>query len=151
VLDRVEIASYGAMEEGLRRTYRSARHRFRELDDEHDDVTLHELRKRIKDLRFQLDLLGPAAPGIFAAQSRIAQDASELLGRDHDLVTLTEELALLELGHENRRIIERLIATQRTELQTRALELCAELLREKPQRRTQRLLSYLPPRSQAST
>jgi CHAD domain-containing protein len=154
-LGGVVLASYGDVERGLDRTYRSARRCFRELDGEHDDITLHELRKRIKDLRFHLDLLGQSAPAVLATQSHMAGEASELLGQDHDLVLLTLELDFLELGQGDGPVVERLIARRRAELQGVALQLCVELLREKPKRRTARVLSYLPgppdSRSHAST
>lgn len=142
-LAELEIDSYMDFEEGLRRTYRSARARARAVDRQKDDVALHELRKRVKDHRFHLDLLLQSAPTVLGAESALAHEASELLGNDHDLVVLAGRLDALRLDEEERMDLKKLIQERRKHLQARALDVCTELLDEEPKQRSACILRYV--------
>jgi CHAD domain-containing protein len=50
----------------------------------------HEWRKRAKDLRYQLGLLGKAWPAVFAAYEESARDLEQHLGDDHNLAVLRD-------------------------------------------------------------
>src|SRR5688572_30332667 len=72
LFEAVELHSYQELSEGLCRSYRRARKRYREASRQPDDATLHELRKRIDDVRFHLLLLGHSAPTLHQAESELA-------------------------------------------------------------------------------
>ena len=56
------------------------------------DNTLHEWRKRAKDLRYQLQFLCKAWPGVIDAAVAEAHDLGDILGDDHDLALLRQLL-----------------------------------------------------------
>lgn len=143
LLERVHSSSHDAMEEGLRRSYRAARRHYRQLQKHRDDFTLHELRKRIKDHRFHLELLGSSAPSMLASARDIADETSEHLGLDHDLVLLASRLCSLPLEPAIALELERMIAVQRTRHQNQALTLCESLLDARPKDRSASILSHV--------
>ena len=97
--------------------------------------SLHELRKRVKDLWYAAQVARPAAPKQMKRIARRAHALSDLIGDDHDLAILgqragerrdcfEEEAAVGELT--------RLIERRREELQRDAMELGERLYRKKP-------------------
>jgi CHAD domain-containing protein len=105
----------------------------------HHDATaenLHEWRKRAKDLWYHQRLLRDAWPALLKAQADAADRLTKLLGDDHDLAQLAEQLpdepAVLEA-----------IAELRAELQADAWRLGHRLYAEKPKAFGRRLGRYL--------
>lgn len=143
LLGSVELHSYQDMRAGFWRTYESARKRYLELGTEQSDATLHELRKRVKDHRFHLQLLSPSARAALEAESETAHVTSELLGKDHDLVLLTARLGDLELGSEEAHAALHLIARERSRIQEQAFGLCEPLLEEEPLTKVARIFDVL--------
>jgi CHAD domain-containing protein len=94
-IDRLRLrrGGWNALEHGLLRTYRRGR-KARSLarrapTDEH----LHQWRKRVKDLWYQLKLLAPVAGQTVGGQAKDAHRLADLIGDDHDLAVLHETLA----------------------------------------------------------
>ena len=112
-----DSAGCSLIEPGLRRVYRQGRRRYRRAAAGKGDVTrtLHEWRKRVKDLRYAAEMLErrPPAKGDLAGAgkgqrrrrkaaareaarmkrlARRADDLGELLGEEHDLALLGELL-----------------------------------------------------------
>ena len=77
---------------GIRRTYARGREAFRLADRDPTAEHLHEWRKRVKDLWYQQRLLQEAWPGVLKAEAAEAKALSKLLGDDHDLAVLAEQL-----------------------------------------------------------
>ena len=75
---------------GLHRTYRRGRKRLRTVEEEASVTNLHELRKRVKDLWYQVRLIGDADKHMLGPLADHAHDLSDHLGDDHDLVLLRE-------------------------------------------------------------
>lgn len=106
---------------------------------------LHELRKRVKDLGYQLELLEPMRPEAIAEMRRQADELAESLGDDHDLAVLHQVLLddpaiqvdPVALGH-----LLTLIERRRAELQEQSLHLARGLYVEKPKRLVDRLETY---------
>lgn len=106
---------------------------------------LHELRKRVKDLSYQLELLEPMRPDVIDVLHRQAQDLADALGDDHDLALLhqvllddpTIQVDAMALSH-----VLTFIDRRRTELQEQSLRLAQGLYVEKPKRFVERLESY---------
>lgn len=105
----------------------------------HQDPTaenLHDWRKRAKDLWYHQRLLRDAWPEVLKAQAGAADRLTKLLGDDHDLAQLAEQLpdepAVLEA-----------ITELRAELQADAFALGRRLYAEKPKAFGRRLARYL--------
>ena len=87
-------ASVGA---GLEVSYRRGRRELRTLAQASGegetgpapgDEAWHDLRKRVKDLGYQLRLLRPVWPRMFQTLTRELDTLAEVLGEDHDLLIL---------------------------------------------------------------
>lgn len=114
---------------GLRKVYGSARAaaaaaaRVKVSDDE----TLHEARKRAKDLLHVLEFLRRIQPRDMEGQIRIFHQLTDLLGKDHDLavlqVTAGGPLRRQLTSPELRRLLTA-VAKRRRSLQHRSFAIC---------------------------
>jgi len=77
--------SWEIIEPGLRRGYRQGLRGLREAEASPDDETVHEWRKRVKDMWYSLRLLEGAWPPVLGVMADQAHRLSELLGDHHDL------------------------------------------------------------------
>ena len=126
----LEGDSFGAVAGGLERTYRRGRRGFRTASEAPAVESLHEWRKRIKDLWYHHTLLRRLWPPVMTAVGDQAHDLSDLLGDDHDLAMLARWMRehAPAAGPEFFEAVER----RREELQREALALGALLYAEKP-------------------
>lgn len=76
---------------GLRQTYRAARTAAK-LTSDSSDKSLHEARKRAKDLLYTMEFLQPVQPQLMRAMIRTARRLTDCLGDDHDLAVLERAL-----------------------------------------------------------
>ena len=105
-------------------------------------TNLHELRKRVKDLWYQLRLIRDVDKHMLGNLADQAHDLSDHLGDDHDLALLREEAqrrreAFASPSHQ-RHLLEE-IDQRRGELQFAAISLGERIYAEKPKRFTKRL------------
>jgi CYTH domain-containing protein/CHAD domain-containing protein len=77
---------------GATDTYRAGRTAFRRAEKEPTDHRLHEWRKEVKYLWYQLRLLQDASPSVIGPIVEHLDDLAEALGEDHDLAVLVERL-----------------------------------------------------------
>jgi CHAD domain-containing protein len=127
---------------GIHRSYRRGRKRLREVEQETSDETLHEWRKRAKDLWYQLRLIRDAEPELIGNLAAQTHDLSDHLGDDHDLVLLREQAQRRrqDFGEAgDQRLLLELIDQRRGELQFAASSLGERIYAEKPKRFTKRL------------
>jgi CHAD domain-containing protein len=134
----------------LEATYRRGRDAC--LRAEHDATveTLHEWRKRTKDLLYQLRLFEEAWPEVVDVYVRQAARVSDLLGEDHDLAVLAAALRDLQSSGESElpsleSVIE-LAEERRGELHAEACVLGQRLFAETPKafrKRTARLVEVV--------
>jgi CHAD domain-containing protein len=127
---------------GLQRSYRRGRKRLRAVEEEASVTNLHELRKRVKDLWYQLRLIQDVDQHMLGNLADQAHDLSDHLGDDHDLALLREEAqrrreAFASPGHQRHLVQE--IDRRRGELQFAAVSLGERIFAEKPKRFTKRL------------
>ncbi len=154
--DRDGGPGLGAAQRGMRRIYRRGRRRMRRATKSGDMRTMHQWRKRVKDLRYAAEALGPVKDGSDAAPAaerarrsrsaarrmrklaRHADGLGELLGEDHDLAVLDEWIvahgAGAGAGPGTRRRLRRAIARRRRKLRRRALRDGHELYLRRPKR-----------------
>ncbi|HEY2572388.1 MAG TPA: CHAD domain-containing protein, partial [Solirubrobacteraceae bacterium] len=138
--DRLE-----AIEPALERLYGKGRKRMRRAAKAKGGSrrmrTLHEWRKRVKDLRYASEMLGARKV------AKRADDLGELLGEEHDLAVLAQRVrreakaprASGAPGRRTRKLLLKLIARRRRKLRRRALRDGERLYARKPSRFVQRL------------
>jgi len=116
-------AGWDCIEDGLRSTYRRARHALRRGRQDRATEDLHEWRKQTKYLWHQLQLLTSLAPGPIGELADDFHRLADYLGDEHDLAVLR--------GRASGRITD-LIDRRREELQDKAFALGERLCAEQP-------------------
>ncbi len=130
---------------GLDDTYRRGRTALRRARAAPSDDRLHEWRKAVKDLWYQVRLVERAAPSILSPLVAALDDLAEALGDDHDLAVLVERLRAdpERFGGKQRvRRATRLARRQQDDLRGRAFRLGATIYAEKPTAFTTRVTAY---------
>jgi CHAD domain-containing protein len=129
---------------GLERAYRRGRNRFADVREEASDEAVHEWRKRVKDLWYQLRIVRNAWPEVLGETGDQAHALSDVLGDHHDLAVLRDDalerrelLADGELEHLLAAISER-----QDDLAGEAIALGQRIYAEKPKAFVRRLRSY---------
>jgi CHAD domain-containing protein len=127
---------------GLHRSYRRGRKRLRTVEEDATVTNLHELRKRVKDLWYQLRLIRDADKHTIGSLADHAHDLSDHLGDDHDLALVRDEAhrrrAAFSDPGDQRHLLE-LIDQRRGELQYAAISLGGRIYADKPKKFTKRL------------
>jgi CYTH domain-containing protein/CHAD domain-containing protein len=134
--------SWRLLEPGLDRTYRDGRTALQRARAEGSAESVHEFRKRAKDLWYQLRLLHDAWPGLLGPTAGEAHTLADLLGDHHDLAVLTEDLKKRAELAASREDFKALIEARQEELLERALGLGERLYAEKPKHFRRRLRAY---------
>jgi CHAD domain-containing protein len=131
-----ERDSFEALAGGLERTYRRGRRDFKAARSEPSVESLHQWRKRAKELWYHHTLLRELWPPVMNAVGDEAHELSDLLGDDHDLAVLAAWVReQTQADPEFFEAVER----RREELQARAFTLGAVLYAEKPSAFVRRL------------
>ncbi len=117
---------------GLEGAYRKGRKRMGEALGTDEDEAWHAWRKRVKDLRHQVEMLSPLWPRGLKALAKEAHGLTDLLGDDHDLAVL----AGLAPG------LAKAVAPRREHLRRLARALGARLFAEKPAAFVKRVHQY---------
>jgi CHAD domain-containing protein len=77
---------------GLAKTYERARDRMETAYDQRSSEAFHEWRKRVKYHRYHMRLLQDVWPEMMKTRRRELHELSDLLGDDHDLAVLRDDL-----------------------------------------------------------
>lgn len=93
---------------------------------------LHEWRKRVKDLWYQLRVIQPLCPQVMSRFVDQMERLSDDLGDDHDAVMLMEAAKGSKLSTEESEALARMIEARRAGLQTSAFKLGRHAYAEKP-------------------
>jgi CHAD domain-containing protein len=136
---------FTALEDGLERTYDRARRAMRRVAADPSTENLHEWRKRVKYHRYHLRLLRESWPAVLRAHHRQVVTLSELLGDDHNLAVLRDQLGTGPRPFRTRRDVQALSALidrRRTQLQAEAASLGARVFAERPPAHGRRLRRY---------
>lgn len=138
----LESDDWALLAPGLHRTYRRGRKRLRAVEEEASVSNLHELRKRVKDLWYQLRLIRDADRPMIGALADHAHDLSDHLGDDHDLALLREQVKrrrdAFASPADQRHLLQE-IDQRRGELQFAAISLGERIYAEKPKKFRSRL------------
>jgi CHAD domain-containing protein len=138
---KLSRGGWKAIDSGLLRSYRRGRKAFDRACATRSTEGLHEWRKRVKDLWYHERLLartcGPAVRG----QAKDFKRLADLLGDDHDLAVLREELAsdTIPVPVDVGAVVE-LIDHRRHELQTEAIALGERVYADTPKAFRRRML-----------
>jgi CHAD domain-containing protein len=137
----LETDSWKLVGPGLTRTYRQGREEMDRALTDPSTENVHQWRKRVKDLWYQLRILREAWPGPLGESVAQAHELTELLGDHHDLAVLTADLRT-RTGLGDRAPFEAAIARRQSELLDAALAIGRRLYAEKPKAYRRRLKRY---------
>jgi CYTH domain-containing protein/CHAD domain-containing protein len=128
---------------GLDTAYRDGRDAFLALPTAPGVDEVHDLRKRGKDLWYQVRLLRDAWQPVLEATAEEIHDFTDLLGGHHDLAVLAEDLAGREqIDPAQRETLGVLIEARQASLLTDALSAGERVYAEKPKAFDRRLRAY---------
>lgn len=116
----------------VRRVYRRGRQALAKVRKKPSDERWQELGKRSKDLWHLSNMLQPVTPKAMKKVTKQAHRLSDLLGEDHDLALLEQRMSAQPLSEKELRLLRRLIARRRRELQDESQLLARRLYRRKP-------------------
>lgn len=136
---------FGAIDPGLGATYQRGRQNMVSAYRTGGDDQFHDWRKRVKDLRHQLEFLAPLWPEVIVGTAMTLDRLGTILGDDHDLAELCELLRdrpdLCPSSRE-RSLFKALARQRRDELQVAAEILGRRVYAEKPKSLTNRFEEY---------
>jgi CHAD domain-containing protein len=118
-------------------------------------ITMHQWRKRVKDLRYAIEILDrPGSQQRLHKLSRRADELGEVLGEDHDLAVFAQRLhagaharghdQVWRCGRRTRKLLTKAIARRRRVLRKRALRQGRRLYRAKPKQLVRRVRAVSP-------
>ena len=127
----------------LRRSYRRGRKGLRRAGTESTAGNFHSLRKRVKEVWYQMRILRCLNPAVMCAMADAAKTLGQELGDLHDLALFRNRLEAEEgCRDDERTVLLGLICTRERELEQIALDLGARFFAEKPLAFERRLLRY---------
>jgi CHAD domain-containing protein len=130
--------------DGLKRSYRRGRNRFADTQALAGPETVHEWRKRVKDLWYHLRLVRDARPSKLGKAADEAHDLSDLLGDHHDLTVLRED-AMQRAGLFDGDVLidfVMLVEQRQRELVDSATSLAKSVYADKPKKFVSRIEGY---------
>jgi CHAD domain-containing protein len=130
----------------LHHIYKEARTAFRAARAKPERATLHKLRKRLKDLWYQLRIFGPLRPEVLDEEARQAKVLIDYIGENLDLAVIRDALTdrkWKEDSRAEREALRPIIDAHRTRLEQAALDLCRPFFGETPAQFKKRIGGYL--------
>jgi CHAD domain-containing protein len=140
-----EKSGFKLLAPGLQRSYRRGRKRFGDVRRDPSPENVHEWRKRVKDLWYDLRLLRDTWPPVLREMADQAHELADLLGDHHDLTVLSEDVSgrsLPELEGEELTPSMGLIESRQEELLEAAVPIGERLYAESPKAFVTRLRAY---------
>ena len=136
---------FAAVGPGLEDTYRRGRRALRGAGTAPTDEQVHEWRKAVKQLWYQVRLLEPAAPSVLRPLADSLDSVANALGDDHDLAVLLERLAADPERFGGPAPVADVAAAarrQQDDLRARAFRLAATIYAEPPRTFVARVEAY---------
>jgi CHAD domain-containing protein len=137
----LDAGSWKLIEPGLLRSYRRGRREWKRTRARASAESVHQWRKRVKDLWYQLRIVRKAWPATIDEMATRAHELADLLGDHHDLTVLAADLRE-RAEIEDRAALASPIERRQDELLGEALELGARLFAEKPKAFRSRMRAY---------
>jgi CHAD domain-containing protein len=141
----LETGGFDGIGGGLKKSYARARAAMRAAHDSPASETIHEWRKRVKDHQHQVQLLRTVWKGPMHARHDEVHVLATVLGDDHDLSVLREQLLELserDADNETIQAVIGLVTRRQVELRVRAAAIGARLFAEKPKAFERRMEQY---------
>ena len=140
----IESDDWSTVNKSLKRVYKRG---YKGLDKALSEPTaenLHQWRKRVKYLRYQLKILSPMWSSLIKKWVDLTHDLSDYLGDDHDLAVLKEYVLDRSKRFDRHNTLEivALIDRRREKLQPQAMLLGKRIYTEKAKRFVKRLSNY---------
>jgi CHAD domain-containing protein len=136
---------WSALCTGLQRVYAQGRRAMAAAKDEPTPEAFHDWRKRVKYLRYSLEMLEPLWPGMIGVLADQAHKLSDYLGDEHDFNVLREAAVANRSAFRDPGSLSALLALidrAREELREKALLLGSRLYEEKPRAFARRFAQY---------
>ena len=138
----LEHSDWDLFEKGLRRTYRDGRLALARAEEDASAENLHEWRKRVKVLWYQLRLLRNAWKPALKVHAKEAGQLAELLGEHNDLAVLIGELDSRPEGEVAYPALRELAAERQGEILEEAFPLGRRMFAEQPSAFVARIGTY---------
>ena len=138
-------SGFSPLGDGLLVTYRRGHHGLRRAHKKTKDRRMHEWRKAVKYLWYQVRLVEQAAPSILEPLKERLDDLGDALGDDHDLTVLIERLDRDPHAYGSRKAVKharRLARKQQRKLRRRAFRLGESLYAEDDEAFVARIEAY---------
>lgn len=134
-------AGFDSIQPGLEKTYAAGRRNARRCRKDPSDHRMHEWRKRVKQLWYQIRLLEPTRPEELATLAESLRNLQQRLGEDHDLALLIDAAGRTTdwAGRKKRHRVVRLAGRRRDEVRSGLWRLSKSVYKRKPARFVQRL------------
>ena len=140
---KLDRSGWKLLSPGLDAAYAEGLEAFEELGETPSFEAVHELRKRGKDLWYQVRLLRDAWQPVLEPTAEEVHEFTDLLGDHHDLAVLAEDLEGREqIGSAHKNVLRELIATEQASQLADARALGARVYAEKPKAFRRRLRAY---------
>jgi CHAD domain-containing protein len=136
--------SFAALGPGLRRVYKQGRMTFMAIRDDASTERLHEWRKQVKHLWYEVSLLNPIWPKMLDILARELNKLADYLSEDHDLSMLRDR-AVAQTASGNSSEFQELISFidyRRAQLLEKARALGERIYAEEPTAFALRVESY---------
>lgn len=131
----LDADGFDAIAGGLKKVYKRARKRGSTAAWSRRAEHIHDWRKRLKYLRYQMRLLTPAAPELIGAHREALHELTDLTGDDHDLVELVARVESAPDDFGGPEVVDELVTLaegRRKRLQDEAFALAERVLADKP-------------------
>lgn len=141
----VSVNAFEQIAPSLKRVYKRGQQSLRVAMASQATEDLHEWRKRVKYLRYQIDTLSRIWPGLMGSLEDELHDLSDLLGFDHDLSIVQKQINDNMVVFENpvdKSLVITIIEHHRSQLQKHALIKGQNCYYEKPTAFIDRIHAY---------
>ena len=128
---KLPAADWTVIEPGLQQSHGRGQRWFRRVRASPSSEHLHEWRKQVKILGYQLRLLCPRWPAATRQRQAQLETLGKVLGEDHDLLLL-KQFAAEQGPARERKALKPLIEARQKQLRSAALKLGALVYREAP-------------------
>lgn len=128
----LEANSWKLVGPGIDRAYRRGRREMSRAAEDPSGASMHQWRKRAKDLWYHLRILRDARPKALRESLGWADELADALGDHHDLTVLRDDLLRRDLPLAERPALVAAIAARQEELAGAAFELGERLYARKP-------------------
>ena len=127
----------------VQKTYKRGRKALEAAIKKTSTKNLHTFRKRAKELWYQLRILRPLAPAVFAELNDELKAIGQYLGQVHDLAFVDERLSSIGSARkQGDRILNALIDSREKELERTAIALGERFYAERPRQFARRISQY---------